>query len=165
MLQRIGRYEILERIAAGGQGTVYRARDTTLDRIVAVKVINQLVADDPQYLEALQREARLAAGLDHTNVTTVYDFQVEDGTAYIVIEYVPDALDRHTWGSRSIPWQRAAEIALQVTRALQHAHGKGAVHQDIKPQNVLLREDGSVAVSDCWQHSPTSTDLIIRAVA
>ena len=132
---------------------------------MAVKIINQPVADDPQYLEALQREARLAAGLDHPNVTTVYDFQVEDGTAYIVIEYVPDALDRHTWGSRSIPWQRAAEIALQVTRALQHAHGKGAVHQDIKPQNVLLREDGSVAVSDCWQHSPTSTDLIIRAVA
>jgi len=165
MLQRIGRYEILERIAAGGQCTVYRARDTTLDRIVVVKVINQPVADDPQYLEALQREARLAAGLDHPNVTTVYDFQVEDVTAYIVMEYVPDALDRHTRGSGRIPWQRAAEIALQITRVLQHAHDKGAVHQDIKPQNVLLREDGSVAVSDCWQHSPTSTDLIIRAVA
>jgi serine/threonine protein kinase len=81
MLQRIGRYEILDRIAAGGQGTVYRARDTVLDRVVAVKVINQPVADDPQYLDALQREARLAAGLDHPNITTVYDFQVEDGTA------------------------------------------------------------------------------------
>ena len=165
MLQRIGRYEILERIGGGAFGTVYRARDSALDRIVAVKVINQPVADDPQYLEALQREARLAAGLDHPNITTVYDFQVEDVTAYIVMEYVPDALDRHTRGSRRIPWQRAAEIALQITRALQHAHDKGAVHQDIKPQNVLLREDGSVAVSDCWQHSPTSTDLIIRAVA
>ena len=65
MLQRIGRYEILDRIAAGGQGTVYRARDTVLDRVVAVKVINQSIADDPAYLEALQREARLAAGLDH----------------------------------------------------------------------------------------------------
>ena len=114
----------------------------------------------PQYLEALQRETRLAAGLDHPNITTVYDFQVEDVTAYIVMEYVPDAR-----GSRRIPWQRVAEIALQITRVLQHAHDKGAVHQDIKPQNVLLREDGSVAVSDCWQHSPTSTDLIIRAVA
>ena len=95
MLQRIGRYELIERIATGGQGTVYRARDTVLDRVVAVKVINQPVADDPQYLDALQREARLAAGLDHPNITTVYDFQVEDGTAYIVMEYVPDALDRH----------------------------------------------------------------------
>ena len=95
MLQRIGRYELIERIATGGQGTVYRARDTVLDRVVAVKVINQPVTDDPQYLEALQREARLAAGLDHPNITTAYDFQVEDGTAYIVMEYVPDALDRH----------------------------------------------------------------------
>ena len=88
MLQRIGKYEILERIGQGGQGTVYRARDTDLDRIVAVKVINQPVADDPQYLEALQREAMLAARLDHPNATRVHDFQVEEGTAYIVMEYV-----------------------------------------------------------------------------
>ena len=81
MLQRIGRYEILERIAADGKGTVYRARDTVLDRVVAVKVINQPVTDDPQYLEALQREARLASSLDHPNVTRVHDFQVEGDTA------------------------------------------------------------------------------------
>ena len=91
MLQRIGRYEILERIAAGGQGTVYRARDTVLDRVVAVKVINQPVAADPEYLEALQKEARLAAGLDHPNITTVYDFRVEGDTACITMEYVPDS--------------------------------------------------------------------------
>ena len=130
MLQRIGRYEILERIAAGGQGTVYRARDTDLDRVVAVKVINQPVADDPQYLEALQREARLAGGLDHPNITTVHDFQVEGDTAYIVMEYVPDALDRHLQGGSRIPWQRAAEIAVQIARALQHAHDNGVVHRD-----------------------------------
>jgi serine/threonine protein kinase len=148
MLQRIGRYEILERIASGGQGTVYRARDTVLDRVVAVKVINQSIADDPAYLEALQREARLAAGLDHPFITTVYDFQVEDGTPYIVMEYVPDALDRHLQNGSRLPWQRAAEIAVQIARALQHAHDNGVVHRDIKPQNILLREDGSVAVSD-----------------
>ena len=84
MLQRIGRYEILEPIAAGGQGTVYRARDTVLDRVVAVKIINQPVTDDPEYLEALQREARLAARLDHPNITRVHDFQLEGDTAYIV---------------------------------------------------------------------------------
>ncbi len=117
MLQRIGRYEILERIAAGGQGTVYRARDTVLDRVVAVKVINQPVTDDPAYLEALQREARLAAGLDHPNITRVHDFQVEGDTAYIVMEYVPDALDRHLQGESRLPWQRATEISSQVARA------------------------------------------------
>ena len=119
-----------------------------LDRIVAVKVINQPVADDPQYLEALQREARLAAGLDHPNITRVHDFQVEDGTAYIVMEYVPDALDRHLQGGTRLPWQRAAEIAIQVARGLQHAHDNGVVHRDIKPGNILLTEDGTVKVSD-----------------
>jgi len=148
MLQRIGRYEILERIASGGQGTVYRARDTVLDRVVAVKVINQSISDDPAYLEALQTEARLAAGLDHPFITTVYDFQVEDGTPYIVMEYIPDALDRHLQDGRRLPWQRAAEIAIQIARALQHAHDNGVVHRDIKPQNILFRGDGSVAVSD-----------------
>ena len=81
MFQRIGRDENFERIAADGQGTVYRARDTVLDRGVAVKVINQPVTDDPQYLEALQREARLASSLDHPNVTRVHDFRVEGDTA------------------------------------------------------------------------------------
>ena len=81
MFQRIGRYENFERIAADGQGTVYRARDTVLDRVGAVKVSNQPVADDPQYLEALEREARLASSLDHPNITRVHDFQVEGDTA------------------------------------------------------------------------------------
>ena len=115
MLQRIGRYEILDRVASGGQGTVYRARDTVLDRVVAVKVINQPVADDPAYLEALQREARLAARLSHPNIATVYDFQVEGDIAYIVMEFVPDALDRQLRGSEHLPWRRAVEIGLQTS--------------------------------------------------
>ena len=148
MLDRLGRYEILERIAAGGQGTVYRAQDTVLDRVVAIKVINQSLADDPSYLAALQREARLAAGLDHPNIIAVYDLQVEDGTAFIVMEYVPDALDKHFAHGTRVPWRRAVEIAAQVARALDHAHFNRVVHRDIKPSNILLREDGSVAVSD-----------------
>ena len=120
MLQRIGRYEILERIADGGQGTVYQARDTVLDRVVAVKVINQSVTDDPLYLEALQREARLAARLDHPNITRVHDFQVEGAPAYIAMEYVPDSLDKHVRAGHPLPYQRAVEIAIQVCRGLPH---------------------------------------------
>jgi len=135
MLQRIGRYDILERIAAGGQGTVYRARDTVLDRVVAVKVINQPVTDDPQYLEALQREARLAAWLDHPNITRVHDFQVEGDTAYIVMEYVPDSLDKHVRDGQPLSYQRAVEIAVQICHGLAHAHDNGVVHRDIKPRN------------------------------
>ena len=148
MLQRIGRYEILERIATGGQGTVYRGRDTVLARVVAVKIINQSIADDPAYLAALQREARLAASLDHPNITTVYDFQIEDGTPYIVMEYVPDALDRHLQGGTRLPWERATEITVQIASALKHAHDQRVVHRDIKPQNTLLTEEGTVKVSD-----------------
>ena len=118
MLQRIGRYEILDRIAAGGQGTVYRARDTVLDRVVAVKIINQPVTDDPLYLEALQREARLAASLDHPNITRVHDFQVEGDTAFIVMEYVPDSLDKHVHDGQPLPYQRAVEIAMQICHGL-----------------------------------------------
>ena len=78
MLQRIGKYEILEQIGRGGQGTVYRGRDTDLDRIVAIKIIYQSVVDDPGYLDALRREAQLAASLDHPNIVSVYAFDVEN---------------------------------------------------------------------------------------
>ena len=127
---------------------MYRARDTVLDRVVAVKIINQPVTDDPEYLEALQREARLAASLDHPNVTRVHDFQVERDTAYIAMEYVPDSLDKHIRAGQPLPYQRAVEIAVQVCRALSHAHEMGVVHRDIKPQNILLTEDGTAKVTD-----------------
>ena len=154
MLQRIGRYENLEWIATGGQGTVYRAQDTRLDRIVAVKVITQPVSADPEYLDALQREARLAAGLDHANVTTVYDFQVEDGTAYIVMEFLPDSLDKHIRPGQPIPYRRAAEIAIEVSRGLAHAHTQGVIHRDIKPGNILLTSGwGGSARLSWWDRS------------
>ena len=131
MLQRIGKYEILEQIGRGGQGTVYRARDTDLDRIVAIKVIDQSVVDDPGYLDALRREAQLAASLDHPNIVSVYAFEVENDTPYIVMEYIPDALDRQIRSGRLQP-RRAVEIAEQVCRGLGHA-GKieQARHRDI----------------------------------
>ena len=154
MLQRIGIYEILERIGGGAFGTVYRARDTVLDRIVAVKVINQPVTDDPQYLEALQREARLASSLDHPNIATVYDFQVEDGTAYIVMEFLPNSLDKHIRPEQPIPYRRASEIAIEVSRGLAHAHTQGVIHRDIKPGDILLTSgwNGSAQLS-CWDRS------------
>jgi len=149
MLERIGRYEIQEFIASGGMGSVYRARDPILDRVVAIKVINQSADDDPEYLEALRREASLAGSLvDHGNITTVYDFQVEDDVPYIVMEYLPDTLVRHIRNNQRLPWPQATEIALQVARALQYAHDRNVVHRDIKPQNILLKESGEVSVSD-----------------
>jgi len=147
MLQRIGKYEILEQIGRGGQGTVYRARDTGLDRIVAIKVIDQSVADDPGYLDALRREAQLAANLDHPNIVTVHAFEVENDTPYIVMEYVPHALDRQIRSGRLEP-RRAVAIAEQVCRGLAHAHELGVVHRDIKPANILLTANGDAKISD-----------------
>ena len=147
MLQRIGKYEILEQIGRGGQGTVYRARDTDLDRIVAVKVIDQSVVDDPGYLDALRREAQLAASLDHPNIVSVYAFEVENDTPYIVMEYVPDALDRQIRSER-LGIRRAVEIAEQVCLGLAHAHELGVVHRDIKPANILISETGEAKVTD-----------------
>jgi serine/threonine protein kinase len=148
MLERLGKYEILETVTAGGQGAVYRAQDTVLDRVIAVKIINHPVTDDPQYLEALQREARLASSLDHPNITTVHDSQVEDDTAYIVMEYVPDTLDKHVRAGQPLPYQRTVEIAVEICRGLAHAHDNGVVHRDIKPQNILLTEGGTAKVTD-----------------
>ena len=147
MLQRIGKYEILERVGRGGQGTVYRARDTGLDRIVAIKVLDQSVADDPGYLDALRREAQLAASLDHLNIVTVYALEVEGDIAYIVMEYVADSLDRQIRSGR-IPSRRAVEIAEQVCSGLAHAHNLGVVHRDIKPANILLTATGEAKVTD-----------------
>ena len=115
---------------------------------MAIKVINRTLADDPAYLEALQREARLAAGLDHPNITTVHDFQFEGDSPYLVMEYVPDSLDKHLRGRHSLPQDQAVQIAIQICKALEYAHSNGVIHRDIKPQNILLTEDGIAKVSD-----------------
>ena len=125
-----------------------------LDCVVAVKIINQPATDDPQYLEALQREARLASSLDHPNITTVYDFQVEDGTAYIVMEFLPNSLDKHIRPEQPIPYRRASEIAIEVSRDLAHAHTQGVIHRDIKPGNILLTSGwGGSARLSWWDRS------------
>jgi len=143
-----GKYQFLERIGSGPLSTVYRARDTGLDRVVAIKVLNQPVADDPVYLEALRGIARISATLDHPNITAVYDFEVAGDFAYLVMPYVPDSLDKHLEGSRRIPYKRTVEIVTQVCFALSYAHEKGFLHDDIKSKNVFLTNQGDVKVSD-----------------
>ena len=148
MLERLGRYEILETIAAGGQGTVYRARDGASGDVVALKVMHPGHTGEVQYLEALRQEANLASRLDHPNIVKVFDFQVEGGTAYVAMEYVPGVLRSEMQPGKPLSLGRAVELAKQVSSAMAHAHQHGVVHRDIKPQNILLKEDGSVAVSD-----------------
>ena len=109
MLQRLGKYDIQEIIGSGGQGTVYRATDTRLDRDVALKVMNGSVSGDSEYAEILETEARLAARLNHPNITVVHDFNIEEDIAFIVMELVPNSLESRLRDKSPLPYSEAVE--------------------------------------------------------
>ncbi len=148
MLERIDRYDLKERVGVGGQATVYLAEDTVLERQVAVKVMNQIVSEEEAFAERFMTEARLAANLIHKNIATVYDFKIENNYACIVMEYLPNSVDKilHKNGALSPP--RASQIAIHTAEALEHAHINGFVHRDIKPHNILISQEGMAKVTD-----------------
>ena len=144
-----GRYDLIERIGSGGMAVVWRARDTTLDRDVAVKLLHAHLADDAAVAERFRRESLFAARLAHPNVVTVYDSGTDDGTPYIVMELVAGrTLAEVLRTDGPLPVARAVRIARGAAGALAHAHEQGLVHRDVKPGNILLTEDGEVHVSD-----------------
>jgi serine/threonine-protein kinase len=144
-----GRYHILERIAAGGMGEVFRARDAVLDREVAIKVLHRSLAGDQGFVERFRREARAAAGISHPNIVNVHDWGAVDGIYYMVMEYVRGRAVRELLNAqgRLAPAQ-AAEVLRQTLLALEHAHRQGIVHRDVKPENILVTEEGAVKVAD-----------------
>ena len=141
---KLGPYEIVEPIGAGGMGEVYRARDTMLDREVAIKVLPAALAQHPDRLTRFEREAKVLAMLNHPNIAMIHGLE---GRA-IVMELVegPTLADRLTAGA--IPLEESLKIAAQIAEALEAAHEKGVVHRDLKPANVKVREDGTVKVLD-----------------
>ena len=144
-----GRYEIHRRIARGGMADVFLARDSALDRPVAVKVLFPEFATDPAFVERFRREAQAAANLSHPNIVGVYDWGAEAGTYYIVMEYVEgQSLAEVVRQAGPLNPQRAATMAFEVAGALGHAHQRGVVHRDIKPGNVLVSTSGTVKVTD-----------------
>ena len=144
----MGKYEVLETLAGGGQGTVYLGREEGSEEVVAIKVMHPGHTGEALYLDALRREANLASRLEHPNVTQVRDFQIEEGAAYLVMEYVPDVLSSHISPDKPLPPERVVEIGREICLALSHAHQQDVVHRDIKPQNILLTEEGTVKVTD-----------------
>src|SRR5678815_1093788 len=135
---RLGPYEILSLIGAGGMGEVYKARDTRLDRIVAVKVSKE------QFSERFEREARAVAALNHPNICTLYDV----GPNYLVMEYIEGATLSERLKEGALGVEEAFAMAKQIAAALEHAHDKAVVHRDLKPANVKIRPDGTVKVLD-----------------
>ena len=140
---RLGPYQIAYQLGAGGMGEVYRATDTRLDRTVAIKVLPEHLADDPQRRERFEREAKAVSSLNHPHICTLHDIGEQDGIHYLVMEY----LDGHTLQRRlengRLPLDEALEYAIQIADALDKAHRQGVVHRDLKPGNIMLTKSGT----------------------
>ena len=145
----IGSYEIVGAIGAGGMGEVYRARDSTLGRDVAIKVLPDLLGDDAERLTRFEREARTLAALNHPNIAAIYGVEPMHSGRAIVMEFVPgDDLLQRLRQSGPIPLTEALGIAKQIANALEAAHAQGIIHRDLKPANIKVRDDGEVKVLD-----------------
>lgn len=149
MIERIGNCKIIEEVGAGGMAVVYKAVQEPLGRIVGIKALKSSIAVETQFSERFEREARFMASLQQENIINVYDFIKYGGTMFIVMEYVEgtdlyDLLDNF----KRIPVEIAAIIALQVARALNHAHFRGIIHRDIKPANVMISKRGDIKLMD-----------------
>ena len=140
--------EIMELLGQGGMGAVYKARQPSLDRLVALKILPVEAAADPGFAERFNREAKALARLNHPNIVTVYDFGQAGGLHYLVMEYVDGANLRQVQRASKLSTREALQIIPQICEALQFAHDEGVVHRDIKPENVLLDKKGRVKIAD-----------------
>src|SRR6478736_7851161 len=146
--RRLGPYEVVSPLGAGGMGVVYRARDTRLGRDVAIKVLPPDVADDPDRLARFQREARATAALSHPNVLAVFDVGTQDGTTFMVTELVRGQTLRELSREQRLPAARVVELGAQIARGLAAAHAAGIIHRDLKPENVPVTESGQAKILD-----------------
>src|SRR5579863_9754095 len=138
---RLGLYEILNSIGAGGMGEVYRARDHRLERDVAIKVLPEQFANDRDALNRFEREAKAVAALSHSNILSIHDVGVDRGVRFAVMELLEGETLRRRLDGSALAWRKAAEIAASIAEALSAAHSKGIVHRDIKPENIFLTSD------------------------
>ena len=147
---RIGAFEVVGSLGAGGMGEVYRARDRRLDRDVAIKVMPEALAGDPERIARFEREAKTLASLNHPHIAAIYGLEESQGGRALVMELVegPTLAEhlaaRPLSGSRGLPLDEALPIARQIADALEAAHEQGIIHRDLKPANIKVRDDGTV---------------------
>jgi eukaryotic-like serine/threonine-protein kinase len=145
---RLGPYEIVAPLGAGGMGEVFRARDTRLKREVAIKVLPQALSLDPERLRRFEQEALATAALNHPNILAVFDIGTNEGSPYVVSELLEGETFRERLRSGSIAMRKTLDYALQIAHGLAAAHEKGIVHRDLKPENLFLTKDGRVKILD-----------------
>ena len=146
--QQVGAYQILSLLGAGGMGVVYRARDTRLNRSVAIKVLPADRVSDPERKRRFIQEARAASALNHPNIITLHDIGSESGIDFIVMEYVSGKTLDQRIPRKGMRLNEALKLAIQITDALAKAHSAGIIHRDLKPTNVMVTDDGLVKVLD-----------------
>ncbi len=166
-----GRYEIQEIIGIGGMANVYKAYDVIENRVVAVKILRDEYVDNEEFLRRFKNESKAIAVLSHPNIVKVYDVSFTNRMQSIVMEYIDGiTLKEYIEQQRVLKWKEAVHFTVQILRALQHAHDKGIVHRDIKPQNVMLLSDGTIKITDfgiarfARSESKTLTDRAIGSV-
>jgi tetratricopeptide (TPR) repeat protein/TolB-like protein len=146
--RRFGHYEIIEMLGVGGMGEVYRARDLTLRRAVAIKVLRGSAAKDPERLARFEQEARSASALNHPNIVTIYEVGSAEGVRYIAMELVEGSTLRQILSEGPLVTRRALQLAAQAAGGLAQAHDAGIVHRDLKPENIMVTRDGRVKILD-----------------
>jgi serine/threonine-protein kinase len=148
-LQQIPGYQLMQKIGAGAMASVYKARQLSLDRIVAIKVLPKRLSEDPEFVKRFYKEGRAAAKLNHNNIVQAFDVGEYAGFHYFVMEFVDgktvydEGAEKKVYGEAE-----ALNIAIQISRALEHAHAKGFIHRDVKPKNIMITKDGTAKLAD-----------------
>src|ERR1700674_479481 len=145
---KLGGYEVLGLLGAGGMGEVYRARDSVLKREVAIKVLPSFVSQDPDRLRRFEQEARAAAALNHPNILAVFQMGTYEGAPYLVSELLEGCTLRTQIERGAFPARKVIDFGVQIARGLAAAHEKGVVHRDLKPENLFATKDGRVKILD-----------------